>query len=554
MNIIVLVVGIIFTLIVCIVMVIYFGENPAPGLVSTQKAGESCSSGLIGCESPAYCVNGICKLGLYSDCTKNSECDSGVCAGGKICLNVLDTGNEIFSAPDPNLGCIGIDLELDYSGTVCLLKENEKCSRSEECVSELCIFDGTGLPVPGSGTCKSYSQLGETCKNVCDYPLVCSKNICQNPGYITGSPGSDCSNSKCDSGTCIDNVCSFSSPVQKILEPCGENTDCYSNECNGYCKYSSFEEYGFIDYKNIPCKDTCGINSSSCTEGTNIFQFDFNNSVFSKLVSTISDLKYFDYVGDFIVSNLGKLYYGKNTFTIPTITGKTLFDIKVGPNGNIYYFFRISNGQTTQVSYLINNSNQENFIIDQRGFQIVFDTDSTFDNVLQNRIIVCVGNNIILGQINKSNNLNVYVSTNNYFALFDSSKVGFFSNISLLNIFQITPFEFYVLYIYENNILLTNIDSSGSEVINVFDFNEQNIDTTKFDLGSKSDFSVFDNTERLILYTPTVVTSSTIQSGNLLFLENDQTTKSTYIPVNYNNALFKLNQNNLYMIADKICS
>jgi hypothetical protein len=279
-----------------------------------------------------------------------------------------------------------------------------------------------------------------------------------------------------------------------------------------------------------------------CNTGSNIFQFDFDQSAFSKLKSSIPNFEYFDYIsGDFAVSDYSTLQYSTSKFTVPSI-GKTLFDIKIGLNGNIYYFFKTIGGDgKVYVSYLIGS--QEYQILDGANNVISFDTDDNFDGVLINRIIISVGNNIIIGQRNSSSNLVVYINTYKYFTKIDSETVSFFQDIIPLNIFQINPFEFYILYISSGNILLTNIDLSGQEVTNIF-----NIENPGFNAKSKSDLSVFNSTQRLILYDQVSGTNG------LLYLENDQTTKTTYIPVNYTNALFKLNQDNLYMIADTICS
>jgi len=528
MNLIVFVIGVIFTIIVCVVMFFYFKEDPAPNFGSVQKAGEPCTAGIIGCESPAYCVNGVCKLGNYSDCNNDTECESNVCAGGKICLDISNKGDSIFSAPDPVLGCIGIDLELDYSGTMCLVKAGATCSRSEECVSNVCGADGV---------CATYRSLGDVCNGVCDYPLVCSKNICQSPGYTSGSPGSFCNTGNdCDNKICKSNVCSFSSPVQTILEPCGTNNDCLSKTCTAsstssrYCNYNYFSEYGFINSFNIPCKNDN--NNCYCTDSSNIFQFDFQNAEFSKLKNGLSNFKYFDYNSDFMVSDGITVNYSGKSFPVPTLPlqGKTLYDIKLNPNGNIYYFFLNKNNT---VSYIVNGV--EIKVIDGYGNFIEFEDPSSY------KIIISVGNNIIIGQENKTGNLVLYANFNNqYFDIYDDSVVGFFQNIIPLNVFQITPLEIYVLYIYNSYIILKNIDINGLVVTEVFRTPQNNFKNTCL-----SSMSVYNNVERLVLYDNT---------NGIFYLENFETQKATYLPVNYSNALLKLDQDKIYMISDKICS
>jgi hypothetical protein len=549
--------GVTLTFILITVLILYINKNPPVGNPPTQRAGQPCTTGLLPCVPGATCLgDGYCHAADYSPCNLDSECYPGsVCAGGKICLSVPNTGDCIGCAPSPTSGCIGPTFQLDKTGTICLLAENQPCDHSEDCVSQLCTLDLTSSSL--SGVCSPFAPLGAPCVTVCDNPYVCSNGFCQFPGITTGGPGADCTKSKCINSSCNNGVCS--SGNNGITQPCGLTSDCQYGVCDrNVCVLNVWPTpgcepgYTLIGQTCLPstaCTTSC--SSGTCQSVAQILMYnpDFSLTRVGDVGMSINANSFFTGIitGLFAVNSSGVTNFispsGIKSVPDPrTVSGTVLFNVVLSLTGNLYYFYKSSN-VPGPVSYIIGSN----------GIPVTPTTNGV-DGLSLVDVNSTVGNNVIFTDVEPGPSLHIYVGPGD----FVEQVIQFpgVTNYEVITCLQPGPnYLVVVSMITDADGTYFSVDGYDTFIgaVNIFKLPVVSKVAPTFTSGSYSLYNGIDHV--CIFYTlPSGVRQLMYTNTNMNVRNTAPTAVVTYLPGDFtNNSKCLLIRDKIYILTDRTC-
>lgn len=184
-------IGIIIGIVIFIVLVILIAaaiigwaiaDRPAPtppqplnqlGLFLSDCTTAGCNEDLI-CDGTTF----TCKLSSGATCTDFTDCATGLICSG-ICATGATGGLNQLCPCNPGYLCVPQTSGL----TICKGGGGTFCQNNIDCASGLCQSNVCAAGAPNSFPCKMNSQCASN---------NCSVGFCQNPGVVSGAPGSAC--------------------------------------------------------------------------------------------------------------------------------------------------------------------------------------------------------------------------------------------------------------------------------------------------------------------------------------------------------------------------